>query len=376
MHFPGFVFKNVRRRPLRSILTIIAVALGVGAVVSLVGIAVGFKQSFMKLYGTVGIDLLVIKGRVGRQLESGIDEALVKQVEAIDGVVNVIPGVNDVISFPEADLYTVVVNGWIPESFVFEHLKLVDGRFIKKDDHRKINLGTVLAANLNKQVGDTVEVYDGEAFEVVGIFDSFSVLESGSLVMPMEELQPLIGREGQVLGMSVMTSDGRDPELVERIAAEIEALEKGIDARPAREHVDGLTEIQLANSMAWLTSAIALVIGGVGVMNTMIMSVQERTREIGVLRAIGWRRSRVVKMILSEAILLGVIGAVVGIITALLLVRFLTTLPAVNGLIEGEIPLYVIGYGAALAIAVGLVGGLVPAIIASRMTPTEALRQE
>ncbi len=376
MRFSSFILKNVRRRPLRSILTIVAVALGVGAVVSLVGIATGFKQSFMNLYGEVGIDLLVIKGRVGRQLESGIPESMNDRILAIPGVVSAIPGVGDVISFPDDDLYMVVVNGWVPESEVFDHLTLVSGRFISKQDHRKLNLGTVLATNLDKKVGDTIEVYDGEIFEVVGIFDSFSVLESGAMVMPMHELQPLIGREEQVLGISVITEDGSDAALVKRVREDIEALEKGIVARPAREHIDGLTEIQLASSMAWLTSAIALVIGGVGVMNTMIMSVQERTREIGVLRAIGWRRSRVVKMILAEAMVLGVIGAVVGICSAVALVRLLTRLPAVSGLIEGDIPLYVIGYGVVLALLVGLVGGLFPALIASRMTPTAALRQE
>ncbi|QEG40046.1 ABC transporter permease [Roseimaritima ulvae] len=376
MRFSNFILKNVRRRPLRSILTVIAVALGVGAVVSLVGIATGFKQSFMNLYGEVGIDLLVIKGRVGRQLESGIPESMNDRILAIPGVVSAIPGVGDVISFPDDDLYMVVVNGWVPESEVFDHLTLLDGRFITKQDHRKLNLGTVLANNLDKKVGDTLEVYDGELFEIVGIFDSFSVLESGAMVMPMHELQPLIGREEQVLGISVITEDGSDAALVKRIREDIEALEKGIVARPAREHIDGLTEIQLASSMAWLTSAIALVIGGVGVMNTMIMSVQERTREIGVLRAIGWRRSRVVKMILAEAMVLGIVGAAVGIGGAIALVRLLTKLPAVSGLIEGDIPLYVVGYGVLLALLVGLVGGLFPALIASRMTPTAALRQE
>lgn len=376
MHFSNFILKNIRRRPLRSTLTVIAVALGVGAVISLVGIATGFKESFMKLYNEVGIDLLVIKGRVGRQLESGIPESLVGRVEAIDGVKQVVPAVNDVISFPDADLYTVVVNGWIPDSFVFEHLKLVDGRYITEGDERKINIGSVLANNLNKAVGDMVEVYDGEPFEVVGVFDSFSVLESGSIIMPMAELQPMIGREDQVLGMSVISTDGRDEALVSRIREQIEGLENGIVARPAREHVDGLTEIQLATSMAWLTSAIALIIGGVGVMNTMIMTVQERTREIGVLRAIGWKRGRIIKMILSESLLLSTIGAVVGIVGAMLLVNGLTRLPAVNGLIEGEIALHVIGYGIILALTVGFVGGMLPALIASRMTPTSALRQE
>jgi putative ABC transport system permease protein len=192
----------------------------------------------------------------------------------------------------------------------------------------------------------------------------------------MSELQPLIGREDQVLGISVLTSDGTDLEQLNRIRDEIESLEPGIVARGTREHLDNLTEIQLVSAMAWLTSAIALVIGGVGVMNTMIMTVQERTREIGVLRAIGWRRGRVIKMILSESLILGAIGALVGIVGAIFLVKFLTQLPTVNGLLDGNIQPIVVVYGIVLAMAVGLLGGLVPAVIASRMTPTAALRQE
>lgn len=376
MWFTTFLLKNLRRRPLRSILTIIAVALGVGAVVSLVGIAIGFKASFLKLYGEVGVDLIVIKGRVGKQLESGIPESMCDQILAIDGVDDVLPAVNDVISFPDDDLYMVVVNGFVPESKVFEHLKLLEGRYLTLDDSRRVMLGKILAENLGKGVGDQVEVYDEEFFEVVGVFDSFNVIESGSLVMPMGELQPLIGREDQVLGISVLATEGTDAAGLDRIRNEIESLTPGIVAREAREHIDGLTEIQLVGAMAWLTSAIALVIGGVGVMNTMIMTVQERTREIGVLRAIGWRRSRVIKMILLESLILGAIGAVVGTVGAIVLVKVLTSLPTVNGLLDGEIQPIVILYGAALAMLVGLLGGLVPAAIASRMTPTAALRQE
>ena len=104
----------------------------------------------------------------------------------------------------------VVVNGFVPESKVFEHLELTQGRHLKLSDSRKVMLGAILAQNLEKGVGDQVEVYDEEFFEVVGVFDSFSVIESGSWVMPMADLQPLSGREDQVLGVSVMTVDGSD----------------------------------------------------------------------------------------------------------------------------------------------------------------------
>lgn len=376
MWFSTFLLKNLRRRPMRSLLTIVAVAIGVGAVVSLVGIATGFKSSFMELYDEVGVDLLVIKGRVGRQLESGIPQSMCDRIAAIDGVAEVIPGVNDVISFPEADLYVVVVNGYVPGSRVFNHLEIRDGRTLTADDREKILLGAILAENLQKKVGDTVEVYDEQPFEVVGIFDSFNVVESGSIVMPMSELQPLIGREQQVLGISVVADEGTDADGVKLLAEKIESLQAGIVARPTREHIDSLTEVQLASAMAWLTSAIALLVGGVGVLNTMIMTVQERTREIGVLRALGWRRGRILGMILAESTILSLIGAAVGVGGAMLLVKGLTKLPTVSGLIDGRIAPPVLFYGLAMALGVGLLGGLVPAMLASRMSPTDALRQE
>ncbi len=301
MLFFTFLTKNLRRRPLRSLLTITAVALGVGAVVSLVGISTGFKATFLELYGKIGVDLLVIKGGAGRQLQTAIPESLCDKIRAIPGVKEVIPGLNDVISFEDLGLYTVVINGLVPESLVFHHFDVISGRALTNDDHRKIMLGKILAENLNKKVGDQVEVFSEEFFEVVGIFDSFSVIEAGSMIMPMKELQTAMGREGEVLGISVITEHSTNPEELDKLRAKIELLDKDIVARPAREHVDQLTEIRLAGAMDWLTSAIALVIGGVGVMNTMIMTVQERTKEIGVLRAIGWKPRRVIQMILMES---------------------------------------------------------------------------
>jgi putative ABC transport system permease protein len=141
-------------------------------------------------------------------------------------------------------------------------------------------------------------------------------------------------------------------------------------------HVKSVTEIQLAKAMAWLTSAVALFIGAFGVMNTMIMAVHERTREIGVLRAIGWKKGRVVRLILLESVLLSVIGALVGSLGAMIMVRLLTRLPSVSGLIDGRIEPRFVAYGIAIAVLVGLLGGSLPAFRASRMLPSAALRYE
>ena len=163
---------------------------------------------------------------------------------------------------------------------------------------------------------------------------------------------------------------------IPEIRMEIEKLMLNIRALPIREHLDALPELQIAKAMAWLTSAIALVIGLFGMMNTMVMSVHERTREIGILRAVGWRPHRVLRLVLFEAIALSQLGAVVGVLGSVAILSILTRFPLVNGIIEGKLNWTLAAYGFVIAAFVGLLGGIFPAQRAARLMPTAALRQE
>jgi putative ABC transport system permease protein len=128
--------------------------------------------------------------------------------------------------------------------------------------------------------------------------------------------------------------------------------------------------------MAWLTSSIALFIGFFGMMNTMVMSVHERMHEIGILRALGWRVMRVIRMIVLESVFLSTLGALAGMIGAVVLVQLLIRFPTVKGLIDGRIQPKFFAYGLVIAVFLGLVGSILPALRAARMLPTEALRHE
>jgi len=209
---------------------------------------------------------------------------------------------------------------------------------------------------------------------VVGIFESSNVFENGSIVMPLSDLQKLMGRDGQISGVSISLTEPGNTEVVQTLTAEIMALESGLSVRTTREHVESLTEIQMAIAVAWLTSTVAIIIGTLGTLNTMFMSIQERIKEIGILRALGWERKRVVLMILGESVTISCIGGVIGALAAILIVRLLTQVPAVNGLIQGRLDSYVIAQGIGVALLVGFLGGLLPAVSASRMTPAEALQ--
>ena len=126
--------------------------------------------------------------------------------------------------------------------------------------------------------------------------------------------------------------------------------------------------------MAWMTSLVAVVIGGVGTLNTMLTSVHERTREIGILRAIGWPRRRIVLMILAESLCLAATAAVIGCLAAVGLTWLLSQTAAGGGLLVPVIDLPIMATGLALATGIGLLGAWLPARRAARLQPTAAFR--
>ena len=378
MWFLTFVLKNLFRRPLRSALTVIAVAIAIGALISLVGVANGFESSFLNIYEKEGVDLVVIQKGVINTAASHLEEKWGAKMAALPGVHEVLPALVELIDQAiNGESQLLNLQGWIPETSIFDHLTLISGRHLKKTDARDVILGTVLAANLNKKVGDTIELIDNKKFTVVGIYESSHVYENGALVMPLRELQDLMGRKGQVSGFSVAFRPRLDQAGLERMRKEVEDIAPGVlRAQRAVDFVKNMFEIRMAKGMAWVTSVIALLIGLFGMMNTMVMSVHERTREIGILRAVGWRKWRVIKMILLESVVLSIFGAVVGIIGAVALIKILAQLPTVNSFVEGSVSPVLMVYGQLLAIGVGLMGGAIPALRAARMLPTAALRYE
>jgi putative ABC transport system permease protein len=185
----------------------------------------------------------------------------------------------------------------------------------------------------------------------------------------------MMGREGQTTGF-VIQARSSDPAAIAALRKRIEAEIPGVAATPARDYVERDVQIRLVNAMAWATTVVALVLGSVGVLNTMIMAVFERTQEIGVLRALGWRRSRVLRLILGESVCLGFFSAAIGIVLALLGLRTLLLAPTARGFIDPNLPPAVLFFGLILGLVLSVLGGVYPAVRAASLDPSEALRHE
>jgi putative ABC transport system permease protein len=387
MWFSTFIFKNVSRRLMRSILTAVAMALGVAAVVSLVGISSEFRDSFGKMYREANFDLVVYNaGRFGG-LAQAMPESLADRILKIDGVKEVVPGLTEIEYLEEGGQFPI--QSYHPGAAVFDHYQLVDGRLLEPSDEHCVILGSQLARNMDVKVGDTFHAL-GQDWKVVGIFDTVNFIEKNAAVVPLKELQQLSllskPDDPAVTGLFVITTEHDNREFNRRVQEDIRKLIAEVKTERddlanlkcnlTADHVESLQEVKLAHSMAWLTSTVALIIGAVGMVNTMLMSVQERTKEIGILRAIGWRKSRVMQMIVGEAVVLSAIGAVLGTAGGVILNKVLTSLPIIRNQMQGEIEPMVLAQAALIALLIGAFAGMLPAYRAARLAPTTALRYE
>ena len=405
MRFGSFILKNVFRRKTRSALTILGVTMAIAAVVALLGVSGGFERSLEEVYKSGGVDLVVVRAGVTQRQTSSLRESIGQRIAALDGVGAVTPVLTELVKFREEDALGSPLIGVPPDSAPLQALRLLRGEGLTNDSDHKIMLGETLANQLNKTVGDEVLVRD-QTFECVGVFAGQTLVDQSTAYLRLVDMQALLNRANRVNEFRVtLKDDVEDKEFtVQRLISEIESMtgalelevDEGettaaVDAAPSEslenhrlgltatatgEYVRSNTEIRLGHAMAWITSAIALLIGAVGVLNTMIMSVLERTQEIGILRAIGWRRARIIRMILCESLSLTTIGSLVGSFAAVVLVRVLSQFPMAKGYVRGEISPTVIAIGILLSLVVGLVGGLYPAFRGASLPPTEALRYE
>ncbi len=240
------------------------------------------------------------------------------------------------------------------------------------DNENEIIIGKLVAEKLKKNVGDEVTLA-GKKYKIKGIFETGNMEIDECIILPLEKVQQIAGDEGKVHFIYVKIDNNADLKTVAQTVekaypTELTTISSLEDFQRAN---DGLNTIDTA---AMAISLLAIVIGGIGIINTMMMSVFERTREIGVLKAMGWKNRRVLGMILGESIVLTALAGIVGILLGVIGINIIIKMAGLSLLLVFTPS---IAFKAMIiAIVVGLIGGVYPAIRASRLQPTEALRYE
>jgi len=361
------VLKNLLRRATRSLLTIAGIAIGVAAVVALGAMAQGIAKNYTSAVG-LSNDLLVTQANAYDIVFSSLDETIGDRLRAVPGVENVEAGVFGWINVDSIPYF--LVYGYEPGSVAAAHYRIVEGKPVT--GAKQIALGRRGAEALKLGVDDILRVY-GVPYRIVGIYETGQGMEESGGVVTLEDAQTITQKQRQVSLFQVGVQRNAN---IDQVVARIQNIDKEITVTKSSEYEGNEQMMASLQGFAWGIAAIAILIGGLGMMSAMVMSVMERTREIGTLRAMGWSRWMVIRMILGEAIGLSAIGGLIGIALGTGLAWLAGQAPGVGAFLEGSFTPAIFIQGMVTALLLGVIGGLYPSWTAANLQPVEALRYE
>jgi ABC-type antimicrobial peptide transport system permease subunit len=365
----GMAVQGLWQRATRSSLTLAAIGITVGSIMGLEAIIRGAARDIANIALSGGAEILIRQADIADTSLSAIDARVGAKIAALPQVQNVSGVIMSAVVLPESSGFAIVW-GYAPNEQAIRRFHIVEGETIQSN--HQVIIGKVLAEALNKKVGDTIEL-GGSRFRVKGIYESSIGWEELGGVVTLRDAQALAGRPRKVTMYAVKV---KDPSQARAVVEEINATIPEAHAALSGEFADQMPDMKNADAFLNGISSLAIIVGGVGVLNTMLMSVFERTREIGVLRALGWRRTSVLELILRESALLGMLGGTIGVPVAYLLVGLINMVPMLTGTLTIVFSWDVFARGFLVALFLGVVGGLYPAYRATRLQPVEALRYE
>lgn len=401
---------GIAHRRLRSWLTILGIVIGVAAVVALVSIGQGLQAMVTEQLSGLGAELITVSpgfsraegagrfrfggGGFGGGTSGNLTESDLRVIKATPGVLYV----NGIVS-GRADIFyrgqsaSVSIQGVDTSVWKFmENTKLESGRYLSQGDSNVVVIGNRIANSMFKwpiTLNGQIQI-NGQNFKVIGILQSTGFIgqQDSSVFMPREVAREILDFDSnRVSSITVKVSDVSN---VQDVSTQIESklmLARHVtentqdftvaSAQAVQERVSTIT--QTMTLFLGGIAAISLLVGGIGIANTMFTSVMERTRQIGVLKALGATNFEVMKIFLVESALMGMFGGVAGVVLGFLLSAGISELgvrslagPTIVTVITPELILFAVGF----SIFIGAISGLLPARRAAQLQPVEALRYE
>ena len=394
---------SMKKRKLRSWLTLLGIFIGIAAVVSLISLGDGLRTAITGQFGALSVDTLTIQnaetgfGPPGSTAITKLNDHDLKLIESVNGVKIVIPRLIRVIKTEYNREARFGYVGSLPDNkeqldFIYENLntKTKSGRLINLNDKGKVVLGSNFASEdmFNKRIeaGSKI-IIQGKTFEVAGILKpGSSALLNGVVMMLESDMKDLLNIDNEI-DLIVVRVENKDN--LDKVANDIKnKLRKDRKEKLGEEDFSVQTPEQSLAAINTILNiikiivvgiaSISLIIGGVGIANTMYTSVLERTKEIGVMKAIGAKNSDIMRLFVIESGLFGLIGGITGAIFGLSLSYLVSTIANSyfgQNIIAISLSWPLLIGAASFSFFIGILAGLIPSYLASKMRPVEALRQ-
>ena len=362
----GLVVTNLARHKARTVATAIGIALGVATIVALLSVGAGLQRAAAGLVHLGDADLGLFQAGVEDPTASVLPTSLAGRLERRPDVARATPlllVIEGVREDPAA-----IVFGADPTGFVAQRLVLSQGTHALCA--RQVLVGDRLARELKLAPGSTLKV-KRRAFTVSGVYHSGVFFEDGGALIDLGVAQRLErrGAEATTIAVQVATDAHHDAvaKAIRRALPGTQVI--GTAEEATRAGANG----ELVRKTVTIIAALALIVGGLGVTNTMAMAVLERQRELALLSAVGWRRIRIAALVLAEGIATSVLGAALGLLLGVLGADWLNRALDVSSVVSPHVTPWTIGQALLIGVAIGVLGGLYPAWRGTSVSTTQLL---
>jgi putative ABC transport system permease protein len=361
----ALIVTNLRRRFGRTLLAALGIGVGVATIVALLSIGQGLKQTASGLVHLGRASFGVFQNGVGDPTASVLPESVVtrlqqhRDVAAATPLLLIIEGIKQ---DPAAVAFGADTNG-----FVARRLLTLSGTLPRSG---QVMVGDALAKELHLRPGSALAV-TGKRFVVSGVYHGGVLFEDTGAVMPLADARALTQHQGEETTIAVQLKATVKQQA--GIAAVRKLLPNLLIVGDAQEATRAGANNVLISKAVLVIVVLALVIGGIGVTNTMILAVMERQGEIALLSTVGWSPWRIATMVLGEGVGVSVVGAGIGLLLGVLGSDLLTRVLSVSQFVSPRVTAWGLGRGLLVGVAIGVLGGLYPAWRVTRIQPIEGL---
>jgi len=362
--------RNLIRNKLRTFLTLSGVSIGIAMYVGVTSYAENLKAE-LKLLFTNQYELIVQSKEATSPFSSTISQEDYERLAKQEGVESVPAIIVESIKIAKSPYFILAGTSSIEP--VMSSISMVDGRL---PDLRKqeVIIGKKASLKLRWKLNDTIELGTGISFTIVGIYATGSRLFDTGMIMSIEDAKRILNRKDEINIALIRPKQGY---AVRSLLLSIKDEFPGLSVMKSRDLLGQIQFVQVIDAVSKGLSLIAVIIAGVFVSNTMLMAITERTREVGILMAIGWSRLMISRTIVAETLMLCTLGGILGDGLGVLML-WLFSNSGIIGLDWATAALNpgIIFKSILLSVTLGLVCSFYPAVVASRLSPVQALRFE
>ena len=378
------IFKNPFRNKTRSALSVIGIAIGIATIVALGLITAGMQDSVQTTFNEGGAEITVSNSTTVGGNSGMISQSTVNELKNFTGVIDVAGELSysESSNAPSQGMgpnnggpgggsgMASSVMGIEADKLSLAGIKNINGSSFR-DGTSEALVGAQYAMMNNLSIGDEITIHDTD-FKITGIYETGSMFADGVVYIPLDELQDLSDTH-KVSSVLVKTEEGANDTVISDKIKEHYGDLTTLTSEEMSTMMNNVTSILDTVSLA--VSGLAIIVGAIGIVNTMVMTVYERTKEIGVLKSVGWKPKRILLMIMGETLVLTTLSGIVGSIFGILISEVGVMIFGNGNFSLGFNPnTFILAFG--ITIFVGLIGGIYPAYKASKLAPTEALRYE